>query len=89
MTLVVEEYPEESRNTLELELGSLRIASQPRTSKKTVCLWNSTDNDDVEFDCEISSDSLLIVIDIDGEYFKVFTENSKTGWIHKRNTEAP
>jgi hypothetical protein len=89
MTLVVEEYPEESRDTLELELGSLRIASQPQTSRKTVCLWNSTDNDDVEFDCEISSDSLLIVIEINGEYFKVITENSQMGWIHKRNTEVP
>lgn len=70
------------------ELGRLRIAFQPRASKKTICLWNSTDDDSVEFDCEISCDSILVVIQVRGEYLKVFTENFKIGWIHITNTES-
>lgn len=82
-------YPEENKKDLEPMLGSLRTAFQPRTSKRTICLWNSADEDDmVEFDCEISSDSILVVIDVRGEYLRVFTESFKTGWIHKRNTET-
>lgn len=89
MTLVEAGYPEENKEDLEPMLGSLRIAFQPRASKRTVCLWNSAGEDDlVEFDCEISSDSILVVIDVRGEYLRVFTESFKTGWIHERNTEA-
>ena len=86
MTRVAEGYPEENE-TPGSWLGSLRVAVQPRTSRKTVCLWNSTDIDDVQFDCEISSDSLMIVIEFDGEYLRVLTENCAIGWIHKRNTD--
>ena len=82
-------YPEENKEDLEPMLGSLRTAFRPRASKRTVCLWNSADDDDlVEFDCEISCDSILVVIDVRGEYLRVFTESFKTGWIHRRNTEA-
>ena len=82
-------YPEENKDASCPELGSLRTAFRPRATKKTVCLWNAPDDDDVvEFDCEISCDSILVVIDVRGEYLRVFTESFKTGWIHKRNTEA-
>ena len=88
MIQAAEGYPEESKETSSSKLGSLRTAFRPRASKRTVCLWNSADDDDlVEFDCEISCDSILVVIDVRGEYLRVFTENSKTGWIHERNTE--
>lgn len=87
MTLPVEGYPEENRIASSSELGSLRVASQPRTSRKTICLWNSTDVNDVEFDCEISCDSLLVVVEVDGQYLRVLTENCKIGWIHRINTD--
>lgn len=89
MIPAAEGYPEENEDDSSPELGSLRTAFRPRASKGTVCLWNSPDNDDlVEFDCEISCDSILVVVEVRGEYLKVFTESSKTGWIHKRNTEV-
>lgn len=84
----VEGYPGENNNTLSSELGSLRTASWPRTLRKTICLWNSADKDDAEFDCEISCDSLLVVIEVEGEYLRVLTENCMFGWIHERNTEV-
>ena len=88
MTQAAEGFPEESKDSPNPDLGSLRIAFQPKTSRKKICLWNSPDDDDlVEFDCEISCDSLLIVVEVRGEYYRVLTENCLMGWIHKRNTE--
>jgi len=69
------------------ELGSLKIASQTRVSRRTVVIWGTPDNDDTEVERFVPVTSLMIVLEEKNEYYRVIIENNHVGWIHKDNTE--
>ena len=90
MTEVLEGFQGENKRMTEGELGSLRLAFRSHFPKNTVCLWNSPDDAVhlVDFNCKISCDSILVVVEVRNDYYRVLTENCNIGWIHKRNTQS-